>query len=129
NCRSADYFLRRQRQHAQQIVIHVEEDAIHGKNGAPNRALAENRGEPFFRLFQRNLALLALGDIDRGAFDEFFTVSVGHNDGALQYPENGSILPALRTLIVQDLALLAQIVQKLLSVRRLGIEEYGQLGK
>src|SRR5262249_23618683 len=83
---SADHLFRRQGQHAEKIVIDVEEDAVQGKNAAADRALAKDGGKPFFRLLEGKLALLALGDVDGGTFNHAFAIGAADDDGAFQDP-------------------------------------------
>src|SRR5262249_11282503 len=116
-------------QHAEKIVIDVEEDAVEGKDAAAYRALAKDGGEPFFRLLKGKLPLLALGNVDGGAFNDAFAIGAGNDDGALQNPEQRSVPAPLRALVIQDVSLAAQIVQKLLSFRRMGVQGIHRAGQ
>ena len=125
----ADHLFRRQGQHAQQMIIHVQEDAIHRQDAAPNRTLAKNRGKPLFRLFERNLTLLSFGNIDRRALNETLAIRACDDGGALQDPEYRAVLAPLRALVVQHLAFPAQVNQKLLPLLRMGIKKDGGMVK
>src|SRR5262249_34528579 len=92
------------------------------KNAAADRALAKDGGKPFFRLLEGKLTLLALGDVDDSTFNHAFAIGAADDDGAFQDPEEGSVPAPLRALVIQDLPLAAQIVQKQLSFRRMRVK-------
>src|SRR5262249_37483935 len=89
-------------------LVDVEEDSFQGDQTARYRAFAKDRGKPLFGLSQGDLGLLALRNIDGRSFDQAASVRFGDDSGPLQYPEERSVLTALRTFIVQHLALSLQ---------------------
>ncbi len=117
----ADHFFGRPGQSVQHGFIRVQKNTVQGKDGASNRTLAEDGGKPLFRLLQRDLALLAFGNVDEGALDQAASSRVGDNVGPLQDPENRSIFPELPGFVVQHLAVPAQGLQKRAPFRRLHV--------